>query len=192
MYRFPLSSTATESTPDSWSCTAGIPSVLFPVPPCPATVVIVPDGSTLRTRPFLLSAMYIFPDASRATLTGPLSCACWAGPPSPLKPALPFPATVVMFPPGANFLTLLFCPSAMYIFPAASDARPETRKFPCSAGPLSPGTPAVPGPATSCGTPLGMYFFNYVPDGEIQRSGSVQAKRVGGDCQVAVDDRQVS
>src|ERR1039458_3617480 len=59
MYRFPLSSTAAESTPDSWSCTAGIPSVLFPVPPCPATVVIVPDGSTLRTRPFVIRDVHI-------------------------------------------------------------------------------------------------------------------------------------
>src|ERR1022692_2440677 len=90
----------------------------------PATVVIMPDGSTLRTRPLLLSAMYIFPDASTATQTGLLSCACLAGPPSPPQPAVPFPATVVMFPPGANFLTVLLSGSAIYIFPAASDASP--------------------------------------------------------------------
>ena len=68
--------------------------------PLPAIVVIIfVEASTLRTRKLLVSAMYMFPDLSNTTELGPFKVAFVAGPPSPLKPALPVPATVETAPP---------------------------------------------------------------------------------------------
>src|ERR1035441_8337194 len=167
MYRFPLSSTAREPMLLSCACTAGIPSAVRPKSrPCPATVVIMPDGSTLRTRPLLLSAMYIFPDASTATQTGLLSCACLAGPPSPPKPAVPFPATVVMFPPGANFLTVLLSGSAIYIYfplrrtPAHNQMQLRNSHAARGRHPLE--RQGGMAPATCSESPLGTYLLTIV------------------------------
>ena len=52
-------------------------------------VVIVPLGSTRRTRKLCWSAIRIPPAASTTTPVGWLSCAFVAGPPSPAKPAMP-------------------------------------------------------------------------------------------------------
>ena len=45
-----------------------------------------------------MSAMSMLPPPSTATLTGPFKRALVAGPPLPLKPLTPFPATVVITP----------------------------------------------------------------------------------------------
>src|SRR5437870_2533722 len=76
---------------------AGPPSPEPPWIPLPATVVIVPPD-TIRTRAFLLSAMYRLPEESTDTLEGPFNEALVAAPPSPEKPTVPLPATVVMVP----------------------------------------------------------------------------------------------
>jgi hypothetical protein len=77
---------------------AGPPSASANVPP-PATVVMIPLAETFRTRKLFVSAMNRLPAPSTATLHGH-SCALVAGPPSPEKPRVPLPATVVMIPSG--------------------------------------------------------------------------------------------
>ncbi len=70
-----------------------------------------------------MSAMYRLPAESTATPAGPANAALVAGPLSPLKPHVPFPATVVITP----FETLRMRPlskSAMYRLPAESTATP--------------------------------------------------------------------
>src|ERR1700674_4673975 len=54
------------------------------------------DGDTLRIRPLPRSAMKRFPEASTVTPEGTFNDAEVAGPPSPEKPKLPLPATVLM------------------------------------------------------------------------------------------------
>ncbi len=76
---------------------AGPLSPLKPVVPFPATVVITPF-ETLRMRLLPVSAMYRLPAESTATPSGPFNSALVAGPLSPLKPCVPFPATVVITP----------------------------------------------------------------------------------------------
>src|SRR5947199_199911 len=59
---------------------------------------MIPAGVTFRIRLLPKSAMKRFPDPSTATPDGPASRADVAGPPSPLKPDVPLPATVVIKP----------------------------------------------------------------------------------------------
>ena len=73
---------------------AGPPSPIFVAP---ATVVMTPEGSTLPTRWFP-SEKNRFPMWSTATPKGESNRASMAGPPSPLKPRSPVPATVLMTP----------------------------------------------------------------------------------------------
>ena len=65
--------------------------------------------------------MYRLPEESNATPKGAFNWALVAGPLSPLKPAVPFPATVVITPFATLRMRLLFA-SAMYRLPAGSTA----------------------------------------------------------------------
>ena len=79
---------------------AGPPSPAEPFRPVPATVVMIPEGDTRRTRWFPRSAMNTLPAASTATLNGRLTRAYSPGPPSPRMPACPSPAMVAITPAG--------------------------------------------------------------------------------------------
>src|ERR1035437_8399760 len=96
----------------------------MPELPSPATVVIVPPD-TFRIRLLSRSAMKRLPAESTATPWGYQSDALVAGPPSPEKPAFPFPATTVNTPFGEIRTTMLFPESAAYTLPRASTATPE-------------------------------------------------------------------
>ena len=92
--------------------------------PPPATVVITPF-ETLRMRLFCPSAMYRCRRSPRRRLEGTSNCALVAGPLSPLKPGVPFPATTVRIPVlAANRKTTLRLMSAKKIFPEESTATP--------------------------------------------------------------------
>src|ERR1035441_9336094 len=93
MNRLPAPSTATPSGGEIAAEVAGPPSPLKSEVPFPATVLIVPAGVTIRTRLFHQSAMNRFPAPSTAMPWGELNSAEAAGPPSPLKPLVPLPAT---------------------------------------------------------------------------------------------------
>ena len=66
--------------------------------PVPATVEMMPPGVTLRILWFPESAMNRLSAESNASRTGALSRAAVAGPPSPVLPAVPVPAMVVIEP----------------------------------------------------------------------------------------------
>ena len=94
---------ATPQTPEICAAVAGPLSPLKPEFPVPATVVIIPAGETLRIRALLKSAIRKPPSAVAATAVGEWIWAAVAGPPSPLKPAVPVPATVVIIPAAETF-----------------------------------------------------------------------------------------
>ena len=74
-----------------------------------------------------------------------LSAAEVAGPPSPEKPWVPLPATVVMIPLGDTFRIRLLMVSAMKRFPEASTATPLGKLNDAEvAGPPSPEKPDAP------------------------------------------------
>src|ERR1700675_47758 len=98
-------------------------SPLKPAVPFPATVVITPF-ETLQTRLLPESATYRLPAKSTATLEGEFNWALVAGPLSPLKPVVPFPATAVIAP-FETFQMWLLSASAMYRLPAESRATPD-------------------------------------------------------------------
>src|ERR1035441_5252895 len=85
----------------TWALVAGPLSPLNPGVPFPAMVVITPL-ETLRILWSDVSAMYRLPAESMATPVGPFNWALVAGPLSPsgvpVKPYVPFPATVVITP----------------------------------------------------------------------------------------------
>ena len=103
--RSPAISTVTATGSQSWAARDGPPCPVLPQTPVPATVkrcpavtacpksVPVTAGST-RTRQLAVSAMKRSPAASTATPVGWSSSLAVAASPSPLKPALPVPATV--------------------------------------------------------------------------------------------------
>src|SRR5918996_1707892 len=74
-----------DTRPGQFSCAAraGPPSPEYPATPVPATVVIVPEGSTLRIRWLLISEMKMLDEESIAIPVGLDSMAAVAGPPSP-------------------------------------------------------------------------------------------------------------
>ena len=74
-----------------------------PRTPVPATVVIVPETSTLRMRASSGSATYRLPLLSKASPCGEISGADVAGPPSPAYPSSPVPAAVEILPLGSIF-----------------------------------------------------------------------------------------
>jgi hypothetical protein len=78
------------------------PSPEKPAVPEPATVVMIPVGDTRRTTWLECSAIQIKPFGVHAPPIGSKRRADVADPPSPLHPATPVPATVVMVPPGAT------------------------------------------------------------------------------------------
>ena len=86
---------------------AGILSPLKLGVPFPATVVITPP-ETLRMRALPESAMYRLPAESTARPPGLFNWALVAGPLSPLKPAVPLPATRVKTPVAASHRRTLF------------------------------------------------------------------------------------
>src|SRR5215831_17463490 len=134
MYRLPARSVAQRIGMENPAAVAGPPSPTVPAvePTCvlpnplPATVEITPFSETLRIRKFELSLMYTLPETSVHTPVGWLICACTAGPPSPLNPALPVPANVVITPFLSTLRTRLLFWSARYRFPDESHARPTT------------------------------------------------------------------
>ena len=104
---------------------------------------------TLRMTLFIWSLMKRSPEASTATPNGWFNSALVAAPLSPLKPALPVPATTVITP-LFTLRTQLFKVSAMYRLPAESRATPEGLfNGELAAEPFAPLKPAVPVPATT-------------------------------------------
>src|ERR1035438_3963196 len=98
-------------------------------------------------RPLYVSAMYRLPAASKAMPEGLYSPALVAGPVSPLKPPVPFPATVVITPLETLRMRLL-PESAIYRSPAESTTTPEGWfSWAPVAGPSSPLKPWVSLPA---------------------------------------------
>src|SRR5262249_46056800 len=102
-YTDPSDAPATPVGAESLAATAGPPSPhaargLAHGDPVPAIVVIVPLGATRRTLWLPVSATSTDPSCPVATPCGADSFAATAGPPSPLDPAAPVPATVVMTP----------------------------------------------------------------------------------------------
>jgi len=93
----PEESIATSATLLTWALMAGPLSPLKPAVPFPATVMMIPLA-ILRMRLLLASAMYRLPMESKAIPSGKFNWAKLAGPLSPLKPAVPVPATVVITP----------------------------------------------------------------------------------------------
>ena len=90
----PAAVTVTPSGAVSVSAVRARPQVGVELAPPPANVVIVPFWSIRRMRLLAVSATSTSPSGRRARSRGWLSWASVAGPPSPLKPALPVPATV--------------------------------------------------------------------------------------------------
>ena len=122
-YTAPATSTATPKGLSISALAARPLSPLKPGVPFPATVVITPL-ETLRMRLFSVSPMYRLPAESTATPVRSLNWALVAGPPSPLKPCVPFPATVVITP--FETMRRREAPvSAIYKSPAESTATPS-------------------------------------------------------------------
>src|SRR6202522_4177306 len=145
----PALSTAIPTGPINPALVAGPPSPEEVVAaPLPATVVMIPVVAfTFRTLLLGASAMYRFPTASNAIPAGVFNSALVAAPPSPEKPEVPLPATVVMIPVFAAILrTLLLKTSTMKILPALSvRTYPGEINFAPVALPPSPESPADPG-----------------------------------------------
>jgi hypothetical protein len=119
--RFPETSKPTPTGPYNEANVAGPPSPRPEVPP-PAAVVMIPLVDTFRMRLLEASAKKRFPEASTAMVVGSHNDAAVAGPPSPEKPWVPLPATVVIIPPTDTFRIRLLLESAMKRFPEASRA----------------------------------------------------------------------
>src|ERR1035437_9546732 len=108
---------------------------------------MVGAGVKRRMRLLSESAMYRLPAESTATPWGLSNWALVAGPLSPLKPDVPFPATVVITPLETSRMRLSW-KSAMNRLPAESTATPTASlNAALVAGPLSP-KPDDPPPAT--------------------------------------------
>lgn len=103
MYRLPAMSRSMPHGCFKLAAVAGPPSPEAPNSPLPATVVMIPDASTLRIRLLSLSRMYRQPEESmqRPHPYFQANAARVAGPPSPEKPRSPVPATVAMSQPSA-------------------------------------------------------------------------------------------
>ncbi len=76
-------------------------------------VEMIPSGATRRMRFAWLSAMNRLPSRSVLTSMGRSMVAAVAGPPSPVDPAAPVPATVEMTPAVFTTRTRRFISSAM-------------------------------------------------------------------------------
>lgn len=116
---------------------------------------------------------------------GVLSCAATAGPPSPVLPATPMPATVVMSPVAASTLLILCWPlSAMNRDPFLSRVRPVGYSSPAEvAGALSPMNACVPMPAI-------VLMSSGMQPAQAQRtSRAAQNQPTGVPCVCAVKDK---
>ena len=142
MYTLPTLSSTTPNGPCSSAAVAGPPSPVVPSVPLPARVVMMPSGATLRTTKFPLSAMSRLPEASTYRPVGSLSSAWEAGPLSPVYPAVPVPATVVMMPLVSTLRTTLNCTSEKYTLPDRSVRTPHGA--PTSAAVAGPPSPVSP------------------------------------------------
>src|SRR5690606_1237552 len=98
--RFPWVSNATPKGRRSCVSVAGRPSSsLSPSSPVPTTVRMTPLSRLMaRTAPLSVSAKYRSPSGPISRSWGLLICASMAGPSSPLKPAVPVPASVSIMP----------------------------------------------------------------------------------------------
>jgi len=129
---------------------AGPPSPQKPPAPFPATVLIrLVSASTRRTRALSPSEINRLPAPSTVSQEGPFKQALVAGPSSPQKACVPFPATVVMVPVTASICRIRAFPkSLMNTLPFASSATPTGLfKHARVAGPWSPQKSNVPFPA---------------------------------------------
>ena len=124
MTRLPAGSTATPWGLFNRALVAAIPSPLNPPVPVPATVLMLPDVSTLRTRSFPASTIKRLPAGSIAMPVGKLKSALVAAIPSPLNPSVPVPATVLMLPDVSTLRTRLLFVSLKKRLPAESTATP--------------------------------------------------------------------
>ena len=97
-YKLPRASKAKALGKFSWALVAGPPSPPKPAAPVPAKVETIPAGVTRRMRFEARSVINKLPAASNAMPVGWFSCALVACPPSPLEPAIPLPAKVLMMP----------------------------------------------------------------------------------------------
>ncbi len=122
----PWLSNASTSTATRPASKAGPPSPLGVKPPFPTAVVMRPDASIFRIRLFPLSATYKFPSASNAIPRGSVNCARCDGPPSPLKPDVPVPATTVKVPFSSIRSNRWLFVSVKRTSPCESTARPLT------------------------------------------------------------------
>ena len=91
--------------------------------PLPATVVMIPFWRDLADAVVDVVRDERLPSLSTATPMAPFSCALVAGPPSPEKPGVPLPATVVMIPLAETLRMRVS--SAMNRLPAPSTATPH-------------------------------------------------------------------
>ncbi len=125
--------------------------IMLPVPPVVGLNDVI-VGATVADislmRKLLRSAIKIRPSASAFTLTAVFSSAAVAASPSPLYPATPVPAMVVIIPLAATLRILLLLTSAISIIPEASIFIP-IGPLNCAdvAAPPSPPDPATPVPA---------------------------------------------
>src|SRR5215471_1855285 len=160
------------SGPFKFASIASPPSPPAPGSPVPAIVSIVPSGRTRRTfpprglTPSAFDVKIKEPNASNANPNGPLMLAEVAGPPSPVDPALPLPATVAMIPSGEIRRMRRLPESQTYRFPFGSSARlPGPLSDAFSAGPPSPENPGMPVPATVLTVPSAAIFRIRCPVG---------------------------
>ena len=148
MSTLPAGSTASATGYDRLALVAAPPSP--PDPPFPANVVMTPVApSTLRTRLLSLSAISTWPPkATTAAPDGKRKRALVAGPPSPLNPNDPLPASVEMAPVAASIRrTRWLCISATSKLQSPSNTTPNGCMTALAARPPSPLYPAVPLPA---------------------------------------------
>src|SRR4051794_9198434 len=151
-------------------------------PPLPATVVIVPAGDTRRTRWLLTSAITTPPSGVTATAAGESSWAVVAGPPSPEKPGVPVPATVVIVPAGVTRRTRPLPASAITKPPSGVPATASTEaSWAAGAGPPPPEGPGGPVPATVVMVPAGdTRRTRRLPESAIRKPPSAVAATASG------------
>ena len=135
---------------------AGPPSPLKPSIPLPANVVMMPVAAATRRMRLLPSPMSTFPLPSNTTPPHGDTLALVAGPPSPLYPYPPLPASVVMMPvPAATRRTRRPIESAMITFPLGSTASATGYcRLALVAAPPSPLDADTPLPANVVMTPV--------------------------------------
>ena len=126
MNRLPVPSVITLYGLFNDALVAAPPSPLKLAGPLPATVMIFPVALTIsRIRLLARSAMNRLPALSIVRPIGTDNFAAVAAAPSPLKPAVPLPATVTMFPVALTISRMrLLAWSAINKLPLASKATP--------------------------------------------------------------------